>query len=163
MRFHCPNGQVVLRMRTWEGTLFTAAFSVSFIVTIFVPDIEVVQKKVICLWIGTTCSVNVARTCSADLYDIYREFSERTSTLKQLRAPKWKYGPACCIFSISCRFSILWYVDCKFSTSCICIHSRFFKVFYQRKLSRVPRIREIGSLQVHTGYLTFSLKKTDIE
>jgi len=23
----------------------------------------------------------------------------------------------------------------------------------------VPRIREIGSLQVHTGYLTFSLKK----
>jgi len=24
---------------------------------------------------------------------------------------------------------------------------------------RVPRIREIGSLQVHTGYLTFSLKK----
>jgi len=23
---------------------------------------------------------------------------------------------------------------------------------------RVPRIREIGSLQVHTGYLTFSLK-----
>ena len=25
--------------------------------------------------------------------------------------------------------------------------------------NRVPRIREIGSLQVHTGYLTFSLKK----
>jgi len=24
---------------------------------------------------------------------------------------------------------------------------------------RVPRIREIGSLQVHIGYLTFSLKK----
>ena len=24
---------------------------------------------------------------------------------------------------------------------------------------RVPRIREIGSLQIHTGYLTFSLKK----
>jgi len=24
----------------------------------------------------------------------------------------------------------------------------------------VPRIREIGSLQIHTGYLTFSLKKT---
>jgi len=29
--------------------LFTAAFSVSFIVTVFVPDIEIVQKKVICL------------------------------------------------------------------------------------------------------------------
>jgi len=25
---------------------------------------------------------------------------------------------------------------------------------------RVPKIREIGSLQIHTGYLTFSLKKT---
>jgi len=25
--------------------------------------------------------------------------------------------------------------------------------------NQVPRIREIGSLQVHTGYLTFSLKK----
>jgi len=25
--------------------------------------------------------------------------------------------------------------------------------------NRVPRIREIASLQVHTGYLTFSLKK----
>jgi len=24
--------------------------------------------------------------------------------------------------------------------------------------NRVPRVREIGSLQVHTGYLTFSLK-----
>jgi len=28
--------------------------------------------------------------------------------------------------------------------------------------SRVPRIREIGSLQIHTGYLTFSLKKKRI-
>jgi len=26
--------------------------------------------------------------------------------------------------------------------------------------NRVPRIREIGSLRIHTGYLTFSLKKT---
>jgi len=26
--------------------------------------------------------------------------------------------------------------------------------------NRIPRIREIGSLQIHTGYLTFSLKKT---
>jgi len=26
--------------------------------------------------------------------------------------------------------------------------------------NRVPRIREIGSLQIHTGFLTFSLKKT---
>jgi len=28
------------------------------------------------------------------------------------------------------------------------------------KENRVPRIREIGSLQAHTGYLTFSLNKT---
>jgi len=28
--------------------------------------------------------------------------------------------------------------------------------------NRVPRIREIGSLQVRTGYLTFSLKNPDI-
>jgi len=28
--------------------------------------------------------------------------------------------------------------------------------------NRVPRIREIGSLQIHTRYLTFSLKKTVI-
>jgi len=27
---------------------------------------------------------------------------------------------------------------------------------------RVPRIREIGSQQVHTGYLTFSLKKNAV-
>jgi len=26
--------------------------------------------------------------------------------------------------------------------------------------NRVPRIREIGSLNIHIGYLTFSLKKT---
>ena len=29
--------------------------------------------------------------------------------------------------------------------------------------NRVPRIREIGSLQIQTGFLTFSLKKTGIE
>jgi len=28
---------------------------------------------------------------------------------------------------------------------------------------RGPRIREIGSLQTHTGYLTFSLKKTLVQ
>jgi len=28
--------------------------------------------------------------------------------------------------------------------------------------NRVPRIREIGSLQIHTGFLTFSFKKTCI-
>jgi len=29
--------------------------------------------------------------------------------------------------------------------------------------NRVPRIREIGYLQIHTGYLTFSFKKTGVE
>jgi len=58
---------------------FTSAFItsplpfalVSF-VTIFVPDIEGIQNKVICFWIGTTCSVNVASTCRANLYDTSR-------------------------------------------------------------------------------------------
>ena len=27
---------------------------------------------------------------------------------------------------------------------------------------RFPRIREIGSLQIHTGFLTFSLKKNGV-
>ena len=66
--------------------------------------------------------------------------SERASNLKQLRAPKWTYGPACCICSISCRFFILWYVDCKFSTSCICIHSRFLRCFFKVYPIRVPGI-----------------------
>jgi len=35
-------------------------------------------------------------------------------------------------------------------------HYRVLKI----RENRVPRIREIGSLQVHAGYLTFSLKKT---
>jgi len=47
------------------------------------------------------------------------------------------------------------------------IKSRFFKVFYgpiriPRIENRVPIIREIGSRQVHTGYLTFSLKKENL-
>jgi len=58
-------------MGVWSDS-FTAAFFVSFIVTVFVPDIEGIQKKVICLWIGTACSVNVTSTCSANLYDISR-------------------------------------------------------------------------------------------
>ena len=52
MRFHCRNGQVVLRSCAPEREhcyLFTATFSVSFIVTIFVTDIEIVQNKVTCL------------------------------------------------------------------------------------------------------------------
>jgi len=49
------------------------------------------------------------------------------------------------------------------------ISPTYFKVFYcnienwvtiiREKYNRVPRIREFGFLQVHTGYLTFSLKK----
>ena len=35
-------------MGEWSDS-FTAAFFVSFIVTVFVPDIEGIQKKVICL------------------------------------------------------------------------------------------------------------------
>jgi len=62
---------------------FTAAFFISFIVIVFVPDIQGIQNKVICFWIGTTISVNVASTCSAYLYDISRRKPSR-------RAPKLK-------------------------------------------------------------------------
>jgi len=41
-------------------------------VTVFVPDIDGIQNKVICLLIGTTCSVNAMSACSANLYDISR-------------------------------------------------------------------------------------------
>jgi len=37
------------------------------------------------------------------------------------------------------------------------IENRFPRI----RENRVPKIREIGSLEVHTGYLTFSLKKAD--
>ena len=39
------------------------------------------------------------------------------------------------------------------------IRENYHRVPKVRK-NRVPRIRQIGSLQIHTGYLTFSLKKT---
>jgi len=45
--------------------------------TALVPDIEGIQNKVICLWIGTSCSVYVASTCCADLYDISRHKPSR--------------------------------------------------------------------------------------
>ena len=77
-------------MGVWSDN-FTAAFFVSCIVTIFVPDIDAIQNKVICLWMGTTCSVNAAITCSADLYDISRrEPSRRFPDLNLLTAPKVK-------------------------------------------------------------------------
>jgi len=47
-------------MGVWSDN-FTAGVFVSFILTVFVPDIEGVKKKAICFWIGTTCSMNVAR------------------------------------------------------------------------------------------------------
>jgi len=58
-------------------------FFISFIVTVFVPDIERIQNKIICLWSGTTCSVSVTSTCSADLFAISRRKpSGRTPNLK---------------------------------------------------------------------------------
>jgi len=47
----------VMWMTVWSDN-FTVFF-VSFTVAVFVPDIEGIENKVICLWIGTTCSVNV--------------------------------------------------------------------------------------------------------
>ena len=49
---------------------FIVAFLVSFIVTVFVADMEGIENKVLYLLIGTTYSVNEASTYSADLYDI---------------------------------------------------------------------------------------------
>jgi len=49
---------------------FTAASFISCSVTVFALDIEGIQNKVICFRFGTTCSVNVTSTCSANLYDI---------------------------------------------------------------------------------------------
>ena len=65
-------------MWVWSDN-FTGAFFVSFIVTVFVPDVEGIQNKVTRLWIGTTCSVNVTSTCSANLYDISRRKPRRSA------------------------------------------------------------------------------------
>jgi len=59
---------------------FTAGFFVSFIMTVFVPDIEGIQNKVQQYGyeiIGKSCSVNAASTCSANLYDISRREPSR--------------------------------------------------------------------------------------
>ena len=68
-------------MGVWSDN-FTTAFFVSFIVTVFVPDIEGIQNEVICLCLATS-SVNVTSTCSANLYDISRRKPSR-------RAPNLK-------------------------------------------------------------------------
>ena len=47
-------------MWVWSDNV-TAGFFVSFILTVFVPDIEGIKNKAICFWIETTRSVNVAR------------------------------------------------------------------------------------------------------
>jgi len=52
-------------MGVWTDN-FTAAFFVSFIVTAFVPDIESIQNKVKCLCFGTSSSVNITSTYSAN-------------------------------------------------------------------------------------------------
>jgi len=41
------------------------------------------------------------------------------------------------------------------------VRTEIYQVFLRRFKDpiRVPRIRETGSLQIHTGYLTFSFKK----
>ena len=57
--------------------------------------------------------------------------------------------------------------DLVFNYNFIFIGRVFYRCFRDpirvpRIENRVPRIREIGSLQVHSGCLTFSLKKTDI-
>ena len=61
--------------------------------TALVPDIEGIQNKGIYLLIVTTCSVNVASTCSAGLYYISRRKPSRGApNLKYLGARKWKFA-----------------------------------------------------------------------
>jgi len=50
-------------MAVWSDN-FADAFFISFIVTVFVPDIEGIQNKVTYFLIGTACSVNVTSTCT---------------------------------------------------------------------------------------------------
>jgi len=79
---------------------FTAGIFISLIMTVSVTDIERIQNKVIWLWIGTTCSVNVASTCSPNLYDISRrEPFRRAPILNSLGPRKRKFasGWNCCI------------------------------------------------------------------
>ena len=79
---------------------FTAAYFVSFIVTVFVADIEGIQNKVICLWIGTACSVNITSTCSANLYDVSRRKpSKRSPIWKSLGPRKWNFTSAYVVLS----------------------------------------------------------------
>ena len=77
-------------MGVWSDN-FTSAFFISFSVTVFVPDIEGIRDEVICLWTGTTCSVNVTSTCSDNSYDIScRQPSRKAPNLKKPRTPKTK-------------------------------------------------------------------------
>ena len=61
--------------------------------TALVPDIGEIQNKVICLWIETTCSVNVASTCSGDLYDISRRKPSRGTQFKIAQGPENENSP----------------------------------------------------------------------
>ena len=70
---------------------FTAAFFVGSSAAVFIPDIDGIQNKLICLWTGTTCLVNTASTCSANSYGIsHRKPSRMAPNFKQPRAPKMK-------------------------------------------------------------------------
>ena len=81
-KLHEPSEVFNFIIGVWSDN-FTAAFFVSFIVTVFVPDVEATQNKLICSWIGKTCSVNVTSTCSANLYDnSRREPSRRVPNVK---------------------------------------------------------------------------------
>jgi len=61
--------------------------------TALVPDIEEIQNIVICLWIGTTCSVNAASTCSGNLYDISRRKPSSGPQFKIAQGPENENSP----------------------------------------------------------------------
>jgi len=72
----------------------------------------------------------------------------------------------CVLFlsTIFCNITRYYYCVPKSDSICYCVETGFLRCFRDlirlpRIENRVPRIREIGCLQLHTGYLTFSLKK----
>jgi len=78
-------------MGVWSDN-FTASFFVSFIVTDSVPDIKEIQNKVVCLWSGTTCSVDVTSTCRLVLIcmtSVVANLPEGPPILNSLGPRKW--------------------------------------------------------------------------
>ena len=74
-----------------------------------------------------------------------------------VRSPISCLAPVCCAYIQYCRCFLRCFRD---AIRVPRISNRVPRI--RENYHRVPRIREIGSRHVHTGYLTFSLKKLNI-